>query len=214
MSQKAPSRKSVYFLVKDEYFEEFETQKLGQQLAHALSSKLGVPEENVGSYPAKKDLSLKFNENTSTIIHVAKKALITILVQGVEKEEIKKHVNFIINVLSVTTGVKESEVEIVQVLPSSSCLLVIRLPGLAMVRLLVAFLSPQSQSTFLHKLAEVLPTSAFRVRFGFASLPYFSAGLPSVRSTTVPEKNTQQSVEHQPTGNLIYVYCKLPFLTS
>ena len=69
--------------------------KLGQQLGHALSSKLGVPEENIISYPVKEDHPVKFNENTSTIIHVADNALVTILVEGVEKTEMEFKENWL-----------------------------------------------------------------------------------------------------------------------
>ena len=174
MSQEIPSEKSIQFWVKDELFEEFEGLK--EQLAHALSIRLGVPEEKITSYPALTRLS--YNKKNSTKILVSNKALITIVVYGVEVTEIKKHVDMIIAVLSGNAEVKRSEVEIVQVWPSNSCLLVIRLPGLAMVRLMIAFLHLQSRPAFLHQLTSILPKSTFEVKFGFASLPYFSASLP------------------------------------
>ena len=175
LSQEIPTEKSIQFWVKDELFEEFERLKLKEQLAHALSESLSVPENKITSYRAR--TQLPYNKNSKRIL-VANKALITIIVCGVEATEIEQHVDMIINLLCGNTDVKKSEVEIIQVWPSNSCLLVIRLPGLAMVRLMIAFLHPQSRPTFLHQLMSILPKSTFEVKFGFASLPYFSASLP------------------------------------
>ena len=175
LSQEILNGKSIQFWVKDELFEKFEGLKLREQLAHALSIRLGVPEGKITSYPAW--TQLPFNENSTKIL-VADKALITIIVCGVEPKEIEKHVDMILTVLSGNANVKKSEVEIIQVWPSNSCLLVIRLPGLAMVRLMIAFLHPQSRPTFLHQLMSILPKTTFEVKFGFASLPYFSSESP------------------------------------
>ena len=179
LSQEIPTEKSIQFWVKDELFEKFEGLELKEHLAHALSIRLGVPEEKITSYPAW--TQLPYNENSTKIL-VADKALITIIVCGVEATEIKKHVDMIITVLSGNANVKKSEVEIIQVWPSNSCLLVIRLPGLAMLCLMIAFLHPQSRPTFLHQLMSILPKSTFEVKFGFASLPYFSASIPYLSS--------------------------------
>ena len=175
LSQTIPNKKSIQFLVKDELFDQFQRLQLQEQLAYALSEPLNLPKENITSYRARKQLP--YDKNTKRI-HVAHKALITIIVSGVETEEIKKHVDMIINVLYTNADVPPSQVEIVQILPSNSCLLVIRLPGLAMVRLIIAFLHPLNRPTFLHQLKRILPSAAFEVKFGFASLPYFSTELP------------------------------------
>ena len=177
------NRKSVQFFVKEERFEEFQTQpKVWTQLQRALSHGLGIPEKNITSYPASSALPYKEDKYTH-IVYVGDKALITILVSGVEKAEIKTHCNMIINLLSSTTKFKESDIEILQIVPKRSCLLVIRLPGLAMLHLVIAFFNPRKKQTFLQKFAEVLPSSASDISFGFFSLSECSAALPILRPT-------------------------------
>ena len=171
-------RRSIQFFVKEDLLEEFNKQS--DNLLDALVHGLDVPKENITSYPARGQIPYSQSKR-AYVIHVAEKAMITILVSGVERPAIKNQSNMIISLLAITTKFKESEIEIVQVLPSNSCLLVIRLPGLAMVRLIIAFFSPQMRPVFLQRLARVLPESAVEIKFGFASLPDYSAPLPSLR---------------------------------
>ena len=130
------NRKSVQFLVKEELFEDFKQSNLNEQLALALADGLGIPEESITCCRARHPPPFSMGKR----ILVALKALITILVSRVEEEQIRKQVNGVINIISGATQIQESEVEIVQILPSNSCLLVIRLPGLAVVKLIIAVL--------------------------------------------------------------------------
>ena len=75
---------------------------------------LGIPKKFITSYPADRQFHYSDSESIH-IVHVADKALITVVVSGVDKAEVEKHGNLIINFLSLETGVKESEIEIVQV---------------------------------------------------------------------------------------------------
>ena len=192
-------RDSVQFMVNEELFETVnEKSKLGDALIVALSHGFGIPKDRITFHCV--HLQLTYSEGKR--IHVAEKALMTILVNGVEEPDIRKQANMILNVISGTTKVKDSEVEIVQIVPKRSCLLVIRLPGLAMLRLIIAFFSLQSRPVFLQQLTAVLPESAFEVRFGFGSLPYCWAVLPSRHRTQDSGDNTHQVGRPQQSGKL------------
>ena len=177
-SEQKLNRKSVQILMKESLLKDFKEREFGEQLKLALFHGLGIPKESIISYPA----CHQFNYSERKwihVVHVANKALITVVVSGVEKAEVERHANTILNLLSLEAGVKDSEIEIVQILSCNSCLLVIRLPGLAMVQLIITFFSPQTRPVFCQRFANILP-GAFKVTFGFASLPDCSAELPSL----------------------------------
>ena len=196
-SEQRLDRKSVQIVVLKSLFEDFEKKKCGEQLKDALFHALGIPKESITSYPVTQPFRRPDNESTH-IVHVANKALITVVVSGVDKAEVEKHGNMIINFLSIEAGVKESEIELIQILPWNSCLLVIRLPGLAMVRLIIAFFGSKTRPEFCKRFANYLPKSAVEVAFGFASLPDSTASLSSIPKFG---DNLSHLTEHEQKGN-------------
>ena len=115
LSQKGSFGKSLQVWVNDKLFEEFESLNLEEILAYALSVRLGIPKKNITSYPAR--TSLHFNCYNSVLIHVAIKALITVVVCGVDRTEVRKHADMIIAVLTGNMSVEASEIQILCVLP-------------------------------------------------------------------------------------------------
>ena len=190
-------------MVNEEEFETLnENSLLGIELAFTLSRAFCIPRDRITFHCVQRQLA--YSEGIK--IHVAeKKALITMLVKGVEEPAIRKQANMILDVISGNSKVKDSEVEIVQIVPKESCLLVIRLPGLAMVHLMIAFFSLQRRPAFLQQLTAALPESAFEVRFGFASLPYRWAVLPSRHRKQNFGYNTHQVSRCQQSGNFCEV---------
>ena len=190
-------------MVNEELFKTLnENSDLGRALAFTLSREFCIPQDRITFHCVQRQLT--YSEGNK--IHVAeKKALITMLVKGVEEPAIRKQANMILDVISGNSEVKDSEVEIVQIVPKESCLLVIRLPGLAMVHLMIAFFSLQRRPAFLQQLTAALPESAFEVRFGFASLPYRWAVLPSRHRKQNFGYNTHQVSRCQQSGNFCEV---------
>ena len=160
-------------------------------LADALANGLGFSKEKITFYPVSEPPASSEGEK----ILIAEKALITIVVSGADKAEIEKHIDMITCVISTNSKVKESEIEIVQKLNTNSCLLVIRLPGLGAVHLIIVVLSSEGRLKFLQEFAQALPRSALEIRFGFASLPCFSAALLALSSH--PDHNV---FRHRQTG--------------
>ncbi len=195
-SEQERNRKSIQILVEENLFKEFNERNFEQQLKTIFSHGLKIEKESIMSYPVRQPMKFA-DRDWVRRVRVSKKALITFVVSGVEKTAIDRQINAIINVLSMEAGVKETEIEIIQILPCNSCLLVIRLPGLAMVQLIISFLNPQSRPPFCQRLAHILPKSAFEVTFGFASLPEYSAKLPSLRSTPNSGDNPLHLAKHQ-----------------
>ena len=202
-ASKSEQNKSIYFYVKKELLEDFNEQSAcWDQLKLTLSGKFEMPAENIQFSPAA-DRPLNFDpDKIIYVVQVAEKALVTILFEGIGTAEMQTEKDRIINLLYLNTRkCKKSQIEIIQILEDESCKLVLRLPGLAMLHLMIAFFSQQTSPLFLQKLAKVLPESAYEVSFGFASLPDYPAKLPKLRPMPKLGDKTRHFIGHQQKGN-------------
>ena len=170
-----------------------------KRLKECLSYAFGIPEKSIKYYRTASPWD--FPKEKIYVVHVATKALVTVLVKGIEKDDIEEHQGVVIDVLSASSKCNESDIQI-SLFRAKSCKLVVLLPGLAMLRLMIAFFSQQTSSLFLQKLARVLPESAYEVSFGFASLPDYPAKLPKLHAMPKLGDKTRQFIGHRQKGNI------------